>query len=727
MTSATHGRVRPLDDDIENPDDSTDDHLLGYHHVADWDLLWTKSVYAIKAARQLQPGQVVSAIAGLNCLTMKKRMVQTLRLALGSRAFLIVPLSFCIPEELHAWKAWLASPVAAAADTGLWMLKTGQDAGKGLRLASTQHAPHIASRPLRNPSRPQSHIKVAQQYITNPLLIQGRKFHLRLWLLVTSHSPLRAYLHCQGLVLFSSEAYDTARPVEGVGVRPAVGHVTNYARNEDTWMMGLDYLVDEQLHPWLLEVNSAPSIMAVHTCPKTCQLIKQTKQAMLTDMLAMVQHRHAHGNAWRHAQHAADDVRDDGTGWSRDAAVNAWDVPSSHDAHAADARSYGPDADVATDDGSNAGTDAGTDAGSYGADASQPKRGRKLVKEQKVRALRCCRSSRGSSSSSAGLLVICKNCGTRNTPFWRKDKNDGRPLCNACGLYFAKNDMQRPKVLWKEGEGGIGVPPGAAGPGVSPTQGGMALKPGAAAAAGHPGPLNQAAHSAATVMAGHVAMQGLPNVSTVMVMPAGLGGMLPMGIIDPKLLSAAGVAGLPLTHLLPAGLAHQLRIPVAAAAGAMASSGATTAPPTVQLATMMLQPSGAAAALAPASLTVSRPAASSAAAVAAAAAGTRSTAAVGAPSATTAKLPGGGVAQIVRVTPTANGVALPIPDFAALAAAQANRTLLFVSAEELFAKDYKISNFLSLLSLQKELHMSCGSLWCIFQHVAVCGPVSGVI
>lgn len=57
-----------------------DDSLLGYHHIKQWDFLWTKSVYAIKAARQLQPGQLVSAIAGLNCLTMKKRMVQTLRM-----------------------------------------------------------------------------------------------------------------------------------------------------------------------------------------------------------------------------------------------------------------------------------------------------------------------------------------------------------------------------------------------------------------------------------------------------------------------------------------------------------------------------------------------------------------------------------------------------------------------------------------------------------------------
>ena len=43
----------------------------------------------------------------------------------------------------------------------------------------------------------------------------------------------------------------------------------------------------------------------------------------------------------------------------------------------------------------------------------------------------------------------CSNCATSNTPFWRKDKNGGQPLCNACGLYLAKNDAHRPKLLWK--------------------------------------------------------------------------------------------------------------------------------------------------------------------------------------------------------------------------------------------------------------------------------------
>ena len=46
---------------------------------------------------------------------------------------------------------------------------------------------------------------------------------------------------------------------------------------------------------------------------------------------------------------------------------------------------------------------------------------------------------------------ICNNCGTVSTPFWRKDPADsGMHLCNACGLYMAKNDAPRPSSLWKK-------------------------------------------------------------------------------------------------------------------------------------------------------------------------------------------------------------------------------------------------------------------------------------
>lgn len=51
---------------------------------------------------------------------------------------------------------------------------------------------------------------LAQQYINQPLLINGRKFGIRLWVLVPGAEPLRVYLHRNGLALFSEARYQPA-------------------------------------------------------------------------------------------------------------------------------------------------------------------------------------------------------------------------------------------------------------------------------------------------------------------------------------------------------------------------------------------------------------------------------------------------------------------------------------------------------------------------------------
>jgi hypothetical protein len=62
-----------------------------------------------------------------------------------------------------------------------------------------------------------------QQYITSPLLVQGRKFGLRLWVLALGPKPCRGYMYHEGLVLFSKEQYNA--DMEAVQLHGAAAQV----------------------------------------------------------------------------------------------------------------------------------------------------------------------------------------------------------------------------------------------------------------------------------------------------------------------------------------------------------------------------------------------------------------------------------------------------------------------------------------------------------------------
>lgn len=49
---------------------------------------------------------------------------------------------------------------------------------------------------------------VVQKYMRNPYLIDGYKFDLRIYCMITSCDPLRIFIYKEGMVRFATEKYD---------------------------------------------------------------------------------------------------------------------------------------------------------------------------------------------------------------------------------------------------------------------------------------------------------------------------------------------------------------------------------------------------------------------------------------------------------------------------------------------------------------------------------------
>lgn len=71
---------------------------------------------------------------------------------------------------------------------------------------------------------------VVQRYIPNPYLIDGLKFDLRLYVLVTSCQPLTIFWHKEGLARFATQPYTMTKGKEMTSYQ----HLTNYAINKDS-------------------------------------------------------------------------------------------------------------------------------------------------------------------------------------------------------------------------------------------------------------------------------------------------------------------------------------------------------------------------------------------------------------------------------------------------------------------------------------------------------------
>ncbi len=70
-----------------------------------------------------------------------------------------------------------------------------------------------------------------QRYIDNPLLIDKKKFDMRLYVLIRGINPIEAYLYKEGMVRFCTHNY---KKPDQVNIKNLFMHLTNFSLNKNS-------------------------------------------------------------------------------------------------------------------------------------------------------------------------------------------------------------------------------------------------------------------------------------------------------------------------------------------------------------------------------------------------------------------------------------------------------------------------------------------------------------
>ncbi|KAK7898992.1 hypothetical protein WMY93_019845 [Mugilogobius chulae] len=171
---------------------------------------------------------------------------------------------------------------------------------------------------------------VAQKYIEKPFLVHGTKFDVRQWFLVTDWNPLTVWFYTKCYLRFSTQPFSLhsmdssvhlcnnsiqrrLSPSEhrhpaipkttlGTVVVPEMKKALIYAlltaqdvmepRKNSFELYGADFILDYDLHPWLIEINTSPTMAP--SSPVTTRLCRAVQE----DTIRVVLDRRADPNAY---------------------------------------------------------------------------------------------------------------------------------------------------------------------------------------------------------------------------------------------------------------------------------------------------------------------------------------------------------------------------------------------------------------------------------------------
>ncbi|XP_053394051.1 tubulin polyglutamylase TTLL5-like isoform X10 [Mercenaria mercenaria] len=212
----------------------------GFHEVhpnsSDYNIVWTGAHLKPFTLRSLSEFQKINHFPRSYELTRKDRLfknIQRMQQIKGVKNFDIVPSSFVLPGEYQEFCT------AFLKDKGPWIVKpVASSRGRGIFLVN--HPDQI----------PLDENIIVCRYISNPLLIDGFKFDVRLYVAVTSYDPLQIYLFEEGLTRFATVKYEKSMR----HMRNHCMHLTNYSVNKknDEYVKNDDADVEDYGNKWSL-------------------------------------------------------------------------------------------------------------------------------------------------------------------------------------------------------------------------------------------------------------------------------------------------------------------------------------------------------------------------------------------------------------------------------------------------------------------------------------------
>ena len=299
----------------------------------DWNLWWRTNRFRQCDYNDQMPWQRLNHFCKTIAITKKDTLARNMRRmrgVYGNTIYNFAPLAFNLPNDYTKFVAEYSKSQqeqGGGNQRALWICKPADmSRGRGIFIfEDLSDLTYDCS-------------AVAQKYLTNPLLIGGYKFDLRIYVLVTSFNPLHIYMYQEGIARFSTEKFDlsslgnmfshltntsinklgpsytTFKEGVGPGCKWSLTMLRNYFHqqgidDEVLWqricnivtltmlaqaptvpktpgcveLFGFDILIDENLKPWLLEVNFSPALGL------DCQIDQTIKRALINDIIDLMQ------------------------------------------------------------------------------------------------------------------------------------------------------------------------------------------------------------------------------------------------------------------------------------------------------------------------------------------------------------------------------------------------------------------------------------------------------